>query len=53
MLRYFDIEDTLGSELQMKNPCYEKHHCNAIDCQNSHFPGHVALVDGIVVGGDC
>lgn len=53
MLRYFDIEDALRSEFQMNNPCYEKQPCNAIDHQYSDLLGHVTLVDGVVVGGDC
>lgn len=53
MFRDFDVEDALRLEFQANDPQYDEQCANTIGHQHSDFLGHVALVDGIVVGRDC
>lgn len=52
MLRDLGVEDARGSELQANNPHYDEQCGDAIDHQHRDLLGHVALVDGVVVGAD-
>lgn len=52
MLGDLGVEDARGPELHANDPHYDEQHSDAIDHQHRDLLGHVALVDGIVVGAD-